>query len=153
MYDTRNIDALASALLDLMGCMNSPRQDEILLREAGVSLDRALFPLLVCLSRSSGLSIAELADQMGRDSSTISRQITRLEALGFVLRRPGTEDLRVREAAITPAGTRMIEAIVQARRRLLTRLLQEWTEEERQNLPELLQKLVTAMKQTLQSAP
>jgi DNA-binding MarR family transcriptional regulator len=146
MYDTNNIDALAAALLDLMGCMNSPRQDEVLLHEAGVSLDRALFPLLVCLNHASTLGVGELADRVGRDSSTISRQIAKLEELGLVKRRPSKADLRINEATITRSGTRTIDAIVNARRRLLGQLLQDWTEEERTNLPRLMQKLADAMR-------
>ncbi|TKI06077.1 MarR family winged helix-turn-helix transcriptional regulator [Martelella alba] len=153
MYDTRNTDALASALLDLIGCLNSPRQDEILLREAGIALDRALFPLLVGLSRSQGSAIAQLAEQVGRDPSTISRQITRLAELGYVKRRPGEHDRRVKEAAVTPEGLHVIEAITQARRRLLAQLWQDWSEKERQALPALLQKLVRAMKSRQQDLP
>jgi DNA-binding MarR family transcriptional regulator len=147
MYDTSNIDALAAALLDLMGCMNSPRQDDVLLREAGVSLDRALFPLLVCLNRAPALGVGELADLVGRDASTISRQIAKLEELGLVKRRASKEDLRIKEAIITRSGTRTIEAIVQARRHLLSQLLHDWTEEERSSLPRLMQKLADAMRE------
>jgi DNA-binding MarR family transcriptional regulator len=146
MYDTSNVDALAAALLDLMGCMNSPRQDEVLLREAGVSLDRALFPLLVCLNHAPALGVGELADMVGRDSSTISRQIAKLEELGLVKRRPSKADLRINKATITRSGARTIETIVNARRRLLSQLLQDWTEEERTNLPRLMQKLANAMR-------
>ncbi len=64
MYSTRDVDAIAAALIDLTGCLNSPRQDEVLLRAAGVSLDRALFPLLVRLSAAT-LSVVQLADQVG----------------------------------------------------------------------------------------
>ncbi|GGA04018.1 MarR family winged helix-turn-helix transcriptional regulator [Dyella caseinilytica] len=147
MYGTNNVDALAAALLDLMGCMNSPRQDEILLREAGVTLDRALFPLLVCLNHAPALGVGELAELVGRDASTISRQIAKLEELGLVKRRPSKEDLRIKEATITRSGARTIEAIVNARRRLLSKLLQDWTEEERTNLPRLMQKLADTMRE------
>lgn len=147
MHDTRNVDTLAAGLLELMGCMNSPRQDEFLLREAGVSLDRALFPLLVYLSRVTALGVAELAEQVGRDPSTVSRQISKLEELGLVKRRANKEDMRVREAAITKAGHRMIEAISTARRRLLEQLLHDWSEQEREQLPRLIQKLASAMRE------
>ncbi|XBS70115.1 MarR family transcriptional regulator [Acerihabitans sp. KWT182] len=149
MYDTRNTHALAAALLDLMGCMNSPRQDEALLREAGVSLDRALFPLLVYLSRASALGIAELAGQVGRDASTVSRQIAKLEALGFVSRQPGREDLRIREAVITTSGLSVIRKITAARQRLLSALLRDWTQEDRDNLPRLMQRFASALKETV----
>ncbi|MFK2901853.1 MarR family transcriptional regulator [Dyella jejuensis] len=134
-------------MLDLMGCMNSPRQDDFLLREAGVSLDRALFPLLVCLGRAGVMGVAELADQVGRDPSTISRQVSKLEELGLVRRKRSKEDQRIREASITKAGIRMIEAIVNARRRLLDQLLDGWTKEDRDNLPRLMQMLASAMKE------
>ena len=38
---------LHGALMDLVGVLNRPEPDARLLREAGVKLDRALFPLLV----------------------------------------------------------------------------------------------------------
>jgi DNA-binding MarR family transcriptional regulator len=146
MYDTRNLDEIAAALIDLTGCLNSPRQDEVLLREAAVSLDRALFPLLVRLSSVSAISVARLAEQVGRDPSTVSRQLANLEGLGLVRRPSARCDLRVREAAVTKAGIRMIEAITSARRRLLDRLLEDWSAEEREIFPKLVQRLADAMK-------
>jgi len=153
MYNTRNLDALASALIDLVGCMNSPRQDDVLLREAGVSLDRALFPLLVRISASTSIGVAELAEQAGRDPSTVSRQIARLEELGLVSRQPGKKDLRIREARITGAGARTIHSITAARRRLLDQLLSDWTGEERESLPRLLRKLADEMKSKQKAVP
>ncbi len=139
-------DELAGALLDLMNRMNSPRQDDILLSEAGVTIDRALFPLLVRIARRGSISIVELADQVDRDPSTISRQVGKLERQGFVARRPGEEDQRVREAVIAPQGQDLIVRITAARRRLLKHLLSEWSDEDRQNLPRLIQRLTDAMR-------
>lgn len=146
MHNTRNIDTLAFALIDLVSCMNSPRQDDVLLREAGVSLDRALFPLLIRVDKATSIGVAELAEQVGRDPSTVSRQIAKLEELGLVARQPGREDMRVREATITKAGSRTIHAITSARRLLLDQLLHGWTNEEREQLPRLLRKFADAMK-------
>lgn len=147
MRNTRNLDHLASTLVDLVGSMNSPRQDDILLREAGVSLDRALFPLLVRLSASPSLGGAALAEQVGRDPSTVSRQIARLEQLGLVKRQAGAKDMRVKEAVITKAGTRTIDALTQARRRLLAQLLEDWSGEDRVMLSTLLRKFSKAMRE------
>jgi DNA-binding IclR family transcriptional regulator len=69
------------------------------LREAGVSLDRALFPLLVRLSAASAMRVAKLAEQVGRDPSTVSRQLVKLEQLGLVRRPAACDDLRVRDSA------------------------------------------------------
>jgi DNA-binding MarR family transcriptional regulator len=147
MYDTRNLDAIASALMDLTGCLNSPRQDDVLLQEAGVSLDRALFPLLVRLNAGQSMSVAELADHAGRDPSTVSRQLAKLEQLGLIKRPSSREDMRVKAATITKAGARAVTAITEARRRLLHGLMQDWSAEERQMLPRLVQKLANAMKE------
>jgi DNA-binding MarR family transcriptional regulator len=146
MYDTRNVDAVAAALLELTGCLNSPRQDDILLREAGVSLDRALFPLLVRLSAVSAMSVAKLAEQVGRDPSTVSRQLAKLAQLGLVRRPAARDDLRVRDAAVTKAGLRTVAAITAARRRLLSELLGDWSPAEREVFPRLLQRLAARMK-------
>lgn len=150
MHNTCNLkelDELAAALIDLVGCMNSPRQDDILLRQAGVSLDRALFPLLVRIGRATSVGVAALAEQVGRDPSTVSRQISRLEQLGLVSRQPGAADLRIKEAKITRLGVRMIASITTARRSLLSQLLEDWTANEREQLPRLLRKLADAMKE------
>jgi DNA-binding MarR family transcriptional regulator len=146
MHDTHNFDALAAALLDLVGMLNSPRQDDILIQEAGVSIDRALFPLLVRIGTAGSLSVAELAQQVGRDHSTVSRQTARLEALGLVTRRSGQCDQRVREAVITAEGQHAVRAITAARRRLFGKLLAGWTQEDCQALARLNRKLADAMK-------
>jgi DNA-binding MarR family transcriptional regulator len=147
MYDASNLDAIAAALIDLTGCLNSPRQDDVLLREAGVALDRALFPLLVRLDCTRALSVAQLADHAGRDPSTVSRQLTKLEQLGLVKRPTAHEDMRVRAATITRSGSRTVAAITKARRKLLDELIRDWTAEERRMFPQLTQKLADAMKE------
>lgn len=146
MYDTRNLDAIASALIELTGYLNSPRQDDVLLNEAGISLDRALFPLLVRLSATPSMGVAQLADRVGRDPSTVSRQLAKLEALRLVKRLQTNEDMRMREATVTKAGLRAVAAITHARRKLLCQLLEGWSKEEREMFPKLVQKLADAMK-------
>lgn len=146
MYDRRNADAIAMALFELTGCLNSPRQDDVLLREAGVSLDRALFPLMVRLSAARAMSVAKLAEQAGRDPSTVSRQLAKLEQLGLVRRPAARGDLRVRDAAVTKAGLRTVAAITAARRRLLSELLRDWSPDEREVFPKLLLRLAATMK-------
>lgn len=139
-------DEVAGALLELVNRFNSPRQDEVLLRAAGVTLDRALFPLLARIGMQGALGIAELADQVDRDPSTISRQVAKLECMGLVARRPGAVDQRIRQAVITPQGEEWVARITEARRRLLKILFEDWSDEDRRNLPRLARKLALAMK-------
>jgi len=73
--------------------MTHARQDADYLHEAGVSLDRALCPLLVRLSAASSMSVATLAEQVGRDPSTVSRQLAKLEQFGLARKARGTRRL------------------------------------------------------------
>ena len=132
-------------MIELMGLLNSPQRDDLLLQEAGVVLDRALFPLLVRLGMSGPLSVAGLADQAGRDHTTISRQLAKLESLGLIVREGGDSDRRVRTAKLAPAGDQIVQAITAARRRLLSRVLAAWTKADLASLARLNRRFVDAL--------
>lgn len=146
MHHTHDIDAIAAAFMDLIGILNSPRQDDVLLDAAGVSLPRALFPLLVRIGASGAIGVTVLAEQVGRDHSTISRQVAALEKLGLVKRRANADDSRIHEAAITAKGEQTVSRITKARRKLLGKLLSDWSEKERHDLARLNQKLAGAIR-------
>lgn len=137
MQNTQNVDMLGAALIDLLGFLNSPQRDDALLKEAGVSLDRALFPLLVRLGALGPLGVAELADHAGRDHTTVSRQLAKLESLALITRRADDADRRRHAAQLTAKGRKTVQAITQARRRLLSRALAEWSESDRAALAAL----------------
>jgi DNA-binding MarR family transcriptional regulator len=128
VHNTHNFDKLGSALIDLLGILNSPQRDEALLREAGVSLDRALFPLLVALGARGTLAVAELAELVGRDHTTVSRQLAKLASLKLIKRRDGTPDRRKTAAELTASGGEIVRRIALARRRLLAKALAGWSE-------------------------
>lgn len=149
MQNTRSLDALAAVLLDLTSFLNSPQRDAMLLRLAGVDLDRALFPLLVRLGMQGALGVAELADQAGRDATTVSRQIAKLEALGLVRRRVASNDRRIRTAQATAAGREMVDAIVGARRQALAHALAGWSARDREALIALNHRFVGDLVRTV----
>ena len=129
-----------------MGLMNSARQDDMLIQEAGVSLDRALFPLLVKIGMAGAIGVVDLADLAGRDHSTVSRQVAKLESLGLVARQPGASDRRVREAILTEDGIATVTALSAARHRLMDRFLAPWSDQDRADIARLLTKLTATMK-------
>ena len=45
--ESRLLRQLHGALMDIVSVMNRPQRDEQMVREAGIALDRALFPLLL----------------------------------------------------------------------------------------------------------
>lgn len=144
MHNTHMKDDLRhlhEALLDIVSILNEPQRDVALIAAAGISLDRALFPLLVRIERRGPIGVMALADMSGRDHTTVSRQVARLERLGLVARRHGKADQRVREAAITPKGLAMTSALDKARRKLAAPILAAWSETDRKNLVRLLRRL------------
>lgn len=137
----RELKQLREALLDAVGILNRPQPDAALIALAGVNLDRALFPLLVRVERKGPLGIGELAELCGRDYTTVSRQIAKLENLELVLRQANAQDARIKEAAITKKGRDMTRALDGAREKLMTSLLADWNKEEVADLARLLRKL------------
>jgi DNA-binding MarR family transcriptional regulator len=118
--------------------MNRPDIDQAFLARAGVKLDRALFPLLTRIGLSHPISVVELANLVGRDHSTVSRQVAKLETLGLVERQVAEGDQRVRLLAPSTIGRKMLDQFAKARREFLTRRLDNWTDEERRMFLELL---------------
>lgn len=133
---------LHDVLLDLVGFFNQPQRDAMLIREAGVDIDRALFPLLVRVERRGPLGIGELAGLVGRDYTTVSRQVAKLESMGLVTRQAGERDRRVSVVVVTDAGRAMNQAFDAAREKLMWPLLSQWSAADRKDLTRLLRRLV-----------
>jgi DNA-binding MarR family transcriptional regulator len=136
----KEIRQLHHTLVDLVGLMNQPRRDSVLLQEAGVSLDRALFPLLIAVERKGPLGVVELGQFVGRDYTTVSRQIAKLDSLGLIVRRASKGDKRVRQAVITAQGRKMTSAIDAARERIATVLFAKWSKRDLQDLARLMRR-------------
>jgi DNA-binding MarR family transcriptional regulator len=142
----RQIRGLHAALLDIVSVMNRPQRDEALIREAGIPLDRALFPLLVGIERFGPIGVVDLADRAGRDHTTVSRQVAKLESLGLVERRDSAADRRVREAAVTSKGKAMTDLLDAARERIGRAVFETWDAHEFDELVRLMRKFADAVK-------
>jgi len=144
-HDPATLAALHAALLDTVVAMNRPQQDQALLDAARLRLDRALFPLLVQIGRAGPIGVVDLADRVGRDHSTVSRQVAKLESEGLVERRPHPQDRRVRALALTPAGRRASRRIDVARARLGRQALAGFSAADVETLGGLLRRFADAL--------
>ncbi|GFE87392.1 MarR family winged helix-turn-helix transcriptional regulator [Steroidobacter agaridevorans] len=142
---SQQLKDLHRSLIDIMGELNRPQRDEYMVRAAGISLEGVLFPLLVSVERLGPIGLVELADRAGRDYTTVSRQISRLEALGLVRREANTVDRRVRKVAITPQGKTMTNRIDAARERFARAILDSWEPQDFEALLRLMRKLADAL--------
>jgi DNA-binding MarR family transcriptional regulator len=127
--------------------MHRPQRDEVLIKEAGIALDRALFPLLVGIERFGPIGVVDLADRAGRDYTTVSRQVAKLESLGLVARQGSATDKRVREAAITPKGKAMTNLVDSARERIGRAIFESWDISDVDQLVRLMRKFADALKE------
>jgi DNA-binding MarR family transcriptional regulator len=136
---------LHGAVLDIVGAMNRPQQDEVLIRIAGIPLDRALFPLLVGVGKFGPIGVVELADRAGRDHTTVSRQVARLEELELVRRQENPTDRRVRMVAIAPKGKAMTAMIDKARARMGHAIFRTWETRDIDELVRLMRRFADAL--------
>jgi len=135
--------------MDIVGVINAPERDATILEAAGLSLERALFPLIVLIERLGPIGVVELASRVGRDYTTVSRQVARLEELGLVSRQDGSKDRRVREAVITPQGKVATDAVDAARARMALALFHDWSRTDFDDLVRLVSRLAGEMSRML----
>ena len=141
-HNSAEFDDLHNALLMIVGTFNRPQRDELLIKESNIQLDRALFPLLIQIGRFGPIGVVELAERAGRDYTTVSRQVAKLEELGLAQRQKNAKDKRINEAVITAAGKEMTDKIDAARAQIYQHLFENWQDSERSELARLLQKFV-----------
>lgn len=147
------IRELHGALIDIASLMNRPQRDEQMVRDAGIALDRALFPLLVGIERRGPIGIVDLADRTGRDYTTVSRQVAKLESLGLAERRQSETDRRVNEAIVTPKGKALTDRIDAARERNARAIFRNWDQHDVDELVRLMRKFADAVTEESELPP
>jgi Transcriptional regulators len=128
------------ALLDILSVMNHPSVDETLLAKANVKLDQILFPLLITIGRYGPIGVTGLADRLGRDYTTVSRQVKRLKALELAQTNPAANDKRISEVTLTAQGTLLTQSIAGARQTLMNEIFADWPDEDVKQLFRLVGK-------------
>jgi DNA-binding MarR family transcriptional regulator len=149
----KEIRALHEALIDIVSVMNRPQRDETMVRDAGIALDRALFPLLVVIERRGPIGVVDLADRVGRDYTTVSRQVTKLESLGLVERKAAAADRRVTQATVTAKGKAMTDAVDKARDQIGRAIFASWNQRDVKELVRLMRKFADAVSDDVPHAP
>jgi DNA-binding MarR family transcriptional regulator len=88
--------------------------------------------------------MSEIAEALRVDPSTATRAVDRMEKLGFAERRPGKDDGRVVEVAITDTGRTIHREVATRRVELMTEVLSAYRKSELSVLADLLERFVTA---------
>lgn len=109
------------------------------------SMDRAAYLLLNRLDREGEMGVKALAEGMGIDSSTVTRQVAPLVESGLVERTSHPEDGRAVVLALSTRGRKRLEEVRQSRRELMSMVTEDWSEQEREMFCDLLTRFNLAL--------
>ena len=109
---------------------------------AELDVSPGLFGMLVVIEANPGLKQTELARAARLDRSTLVPALDKLEARGLVTRRAATHDRRVNGLWLTPQGAALLRKAKQRVARHEARLVRGMTAAERDQLLELLGRIL-----------
>ncbi len=105
--------------------------------------------LLQLLQERDGRSLSEIVDELDIRPSSASELVSKLEQQGLVRRETNADDKRVVNIFITDAGRERSETNEEARAKRDAEIFSGLTDEEQQQLSELLRKLADSLKERL----
>ncbi|WP_127533756.1 MarR family winged helix-turn-helix transcriptional regulator [Paenibacillus kobensis] len=133
------------ALIDLVSIINQPDRDKKMITHAGVNLEAATFRVFVGIAHLQPTSVGDLADMMGKNYSSVSRQIDKLETAGLVHTYPSSSDSRIRVSQLTQHGEEINAMISSARESKMREALADWTLTDKNDLLNHLRRLFESM--------
>ena len=92
-----------------------------------------------------GISMSGLANKLGLDTSTLTRNIQKLEKLEFVRRKQDRNDKRILVVSLTDKGRGKVEEIEDSLLDLNFSMMKHIDLDDQENIPEMLEKLVWAL--------
>jgi DNA-binding MarR family transcriptional regulator len=141
---TPELTQIERGLTTIVRWGNLPRVRERFTAAAGMALDRASYSVLFRLEEGPA-RLSELAQKVGVDISTLSRQVHHLEGAGLVGRSVVEEDRRAALLSVTDDGRHLVRRIRAAKRAAITEMLEGWTADERAELGRVLGHLADEM--------
>ena len=92
-----------------------------------------------------GISMSKLAHRLGLDTSTLTRNVQKLEKMGLIERMPGSYDKRVQNTVLTKRGSRAVDQIEKILLQMNHMIIEQIDLEGQENISDVLEKLVWAM--------
>jgi DNA-binding MarR family transcriptional regulator len=111
--------------------------------QAEAGLPHVWFEVLIRLARSADgqLTMGALADEIALTTGGVTRLVDRIEAAGYVERRPCPTDRRVAYAAITDTGRAVLNQAAAAHARSLRKVFAGFDDADLATLDDLLDRL------------
>ena len=92
-----------------------------------------------------GISMSGLANKLGLDTSTLTRNIQKLEKLALVRRKQDRNDKRILAVYLTDKGRERVEKVEESLLDLNFSMMKYIDLDHQENIPEMLEKMVWAM--------
>ncbi|GEO69500.1 MarR family winged helix-turn-helix transcriptional regulator [Levilactobacillus acidifarinae] len=133
------------ALFEVLTFFHQPQDERQQLRQAGTALEPAAMPIIVRAGQQPGVSVGELAGWIGRNHSSISRQVDRLIKTGW-LTEVERDDQRIRRIKLTEKGQRGLMQLKVARETEFSQRIQDYTPQQRADLLRTLRLLAKTLR-------
>lgn len=129
-----------AALLEVFSVWSSATFIRGLAAGAGVDLDATSIVAVTLLTRDGDQRASALAARLGVGASAISKVSNRLGLLGLAEKAPDPHDSRATLLRLTPAGTDVAAALVEAGDAMMTDVMHDWPEIDRAHFDRLVRR-------------
>jgi DNA-binding MarR family transcriptional regulator len=120
------VGQIEQALGALLRLTRAPRFAETVRQRAGAEVDRAGYAVLVRVSELGPVRLSELAQYLGLDVSTVSRQVQQLEQRGLVDRSPDPLDGRAALLELSVPGREIMQKMRDAWEETVADVVNTW---------------------------
>jgi len=135
LLEEENWDARLGFLMHDVSRLRRSVFDEFM-KPLGVT--RSQWWVLAYLSRHDGMIQSDLANVLELGKAALGGLIDRLEAGGFIMRRPDELDRRVKRIFLSTSGVQLIKEMVKSSHHMSERMLKDMSTADRNRLVELL---------------
>lgn len=146
--DPRLVD-LERSLEGLFRLGANRRFEAIQAQAVGADVTRAGYAVLRSLHDRGPSTVRQVAEASSMDAATASRQVSQLVEIGVVDRRANAEDSRSVVVELTTFGREVYRAIVEYRLRVLASVVGEWSDEDRETMTRLVDRLAGGLSERL----
>lgn len=142
---TTSIRELERSLTVLIRALTLPRVHQRVAALAGEQVDRSSYLLLVRLAALGPARVGDLAEVLGVDPSTVSRQLRALGERGYVVRANDPADGRAALVTLSQEGSALTQALQRAREAFVAEALGDWSPTDLEACSALLGRLADAI--------
>ena len=92
-----------------------------------------------------GIPMSQLAHKLGLDTSTLTRNIQKLEKMGLIKRNQDSYDKRIQKAVLTEKGEERVELLEKSLQEMNHAFMEQIYLNSQENITDILEKIVWAM--------